>query len=298
MSSLAVPAVPRSAVPLLILAAAAWGIGTVISKRAVAEIPPLTLLPIQLAASVVVLAVLLRWRGMALRDPSVPKGLGRLGLLNPGLAYALSLIGLVHITASLSVLIWALEPILILALAAWFLHERVGRSFVGLSTLAIGGVLLVIYAPGSAGSPLGIGLTVAGVVLCAVYTVVARRWLTPVESTAPVVLAQQGWALVLAIGLFGASGLAGSPTWHGDVSALGWASAVGSGVVYYSLAYWFYLSGLRRVRASTAAAAFYLIPVFGIGGGFVLLGERFDPVQWLGAAVAVAAVLILLRRTA
>lgn len=298
MSSRAVPAATRSAVPLLILAAAAWGVGTVISKRAVTEIPPLTLLPIQLAASVLVLAALMRWRGMTLRDPSVPRGLGRLGLLNPGLAYALSLIGLVHITASLSVLIWALEPILILALAAWFLHERVGRSFVALSTLAIGGVLLVIYAPGSAGSPLGIGLTVAGVASCAVYTVVARRWLTPVDSTAPVVLVQQGWALLLAIGLFAASRLAGAPTWHGDVSMLGWASAVGSGVVYYSLAYWFYLSGLRRVRASTAAAAFYLVPVFGIGGGSLLLGERFDAIQWIGAAIAVVAVLILLRRTA
>ena len=57
MSSVA-PA--RSAVPLLILAAAAWGLGTVISKRAVSEIPPLTLLPIQLAASVLVLAILMR----------------------------------------------------------------------------------------------------------------------------------------------------------------------------------------------------------------------------------------------
>ena len=139
----------RSAVPLLILAAAAWGLGTVISKRAVSEIPPLTLLPIQLAASVLVLAILMRWRGVPLRDASVPRGLGRLGLLNPGLAYALSLIGLAHITASLSVLIWALEPVLILALAAWLLGERVSRGFAALSVAAIAGVLLVIYAPGS-----------------------------------------------------------------------------------------------------------------------------------------------------
>ena len=35
-------------VAFLVLAAACWGIGTVVSKQAVAEIAPLTLLPIQL----------------------------------------------------------------------------------------------------------------------------------------------------------------------------------------------------------------------------------------------------------
>ena len=35
----------------LILAATCWGVGTVISKAALAEISPFTLLPIQLAAS-------------------------------------------------------------------------------------------------------------------------------------------------------------------------------------------------------------------------------------------------------
>jgi drug/metabolite transporter (DMT)-like permease len=42
---------------LLVLAAAAWGVGTVISKRAVAEIPPLTLLVVQLATSVAALGL-------------------------------------------------------------------------------------------------------------------------------------------------------------------------------------------------------------------------------------------------
>ena len=42
---------PRSNVLALTLAAACWGIGTVVSKRAIDEIPPLTLLPIQLASA-------------------------------------------------------------------------------------------------------------------------------------------------------------------------------------------------------------------------------------------------------
>jgi len=48
----------RVEVVYLVAAAACWGIGTVISKQAVAELPPLTLLVMQLASSVVFLAVL------------------------------------------------------------------------------------------------------------------------------------------------------------------------------------------------------------------------------------------------
>jgi hypothetical protein len=77
----------------LILAATCWGVGTVISKAALAEISPFTLLPIQLAASLALLAVLMRYQGISFRTEGSPL-LGRLGLLNPGLAYALGLIGL------------------------------------------------------------------------------------------------------------------------------------------------------------------------------------------------------------
>ena len=52
-------------------------------------------------------------------------------LLNPGLAYALSLIGLTMISASASVLIWAIEPILILLLAGLVLGERPGPAITG-----------------------------------------------------------------------------------------------------------------------------------------------------------------------
>ena len=81
-------------------------------------------------------------------------------------------------------------------------------------------------------------------------------------------------------------------------SLLGWGSAIASGVLYYAAAYWFYLTGLRAAPAFIAAASFYLIPVFGVAGSFILLGERFDLVQWLGVLVVVAAVIALARAQA
>ena len=286
----------RRAALALILAAASWGIGVVISKRAVAEIPPLTLLPIQLVASLLTLAVLMRLRGIPLRDRSAAPILGRLGLLNPGLAYALSLLGLVSITASLSVMLWALEPLLILLLAGLWLGERIGPSLVLLSLVAVGGMGLVIYEPNGAGSALGIALTIAGVACCAVYTVVARRWLGTADGTAPVVASQQAHALGLALALVAGLWVLGGAVWPEGVTPAGWLSAAASGVLYYGVAYWLYLAALRVVPASFASASFYLIPVFGVTAGLLLLGEHLDTSQWIGAAIVLLAVFAILRR--
>ena len=286
----------RRAAVSLILAAAAWGLGTVVAKRAVSEVPALTLLAIQLASSVVVLGGLMRLRGVPLRDRSTPPILGRLGLLNPGAAYGLSLLGLSSISVSLSVLLWALEPLLILLLAAILLRERVGIVVLVLSGTAIAG-LAAVAQPAMSASAIGVLLTIAGVVCCAVYTIVVRSSIGGSDSTAQVVLAQQAYALGLAIAMVVALGLLGRDPGLGTLTATGLGSAVLSGVLYYAVAYWFYLTGLRRVPASIASASFYLVPVFGVAGGIAFLGDSLAGGQWLGVAVASAAVLAILART-
>jgi len=280
--------VGRRELAWLTLAAAAWGLGTVISKRAVEEIPPLSLLSLQLAASLATLAVVARVTGTSLRGS--PVALGRLGILNPGIAYALSLVGLMTVSVSLSVMLWALEPLLILVLAVAFLGERVTVAFVGLSLVALAGMAMLLYEPAAGGQLIGIVLTIAGVVCCAAYTVITRRLLPGTsDATAPVVFAQQahafGFALVVSIGL----AIAGGQVLPTSVTAVGLASAIASGVLYYAAAYWFYLSALRSVPASYAAVSFYLIPIFGVAGGILVLGESLEPMQWAGVIVALTA---------
>ena len=91
----------------------------------------------------------MRRQGVSFRTQGSPL-LERLGLLSLGLAYALlDLVGLTAITASLSVLLWALEPLMILFLAAWFLRERITQTFVVLSIVAVIGMVLVVYDPTS-----------------------------------------------------------------------------------------------------------------------------------------------------
>ena len=278
---------------LLAIAAASWGLGTVVSKRAIEEMPPLVLLPIQLASSLLVLALLMHRAGLPLLGS--PRLLARLGLLNPGLAYALGLIGLTYISASLYVLLWAVEPLLIVVLAGIVLGEGITRRFAVLSAVAAAGMGLIVYDPAASGQWPGVLLVLAGVACCAAYTVIARRWVGTADSTAQVVLAQQAHALGFAVAVALAAGLVGGGVRWSEVSPAALVAAVVSGLLYYTAAYWFYLSALRRVPASLAATSFYLIPVFGLLASFALLGERLDAHAWLGVAIVVLAITSIIR---
>ncbi len=273
---------------LIVSATACWGSGTVLSKQVLDRgVAPLTLLAIELTSSTLLLgfgASVLRIR------PRWSPGLGRLallGVLNPGLAYALGLLGLVSVTASLSVLLWATEPVLIMLLAALLLRERVAAAtVVGVAT-ALVGVLLIVYRPGASGDGIGIGLTLGAVSACALYTVLTRRLLLD-DGSLEVVLVQQGAALCFAVVLVGAAWSVGitDPGLPADLAT--WGLAAASGVVYYGLAFWFFVGGLRGVPASVAGSLLPLIPVFGIAAGYVV-GDRLSSRQWIGAVLVVLA---------
>ncbi len=278
--------------PLALLGAAAcWGAGTVVSKQAVGELPPITLLAAQLSVSVAALGL-----GAAVRRRSIGGSgsesplLARLGLLNPGLAYALSLIGLTQISASLSVLLWATEPLLILLLAVAVLGERVGRRFVVATGVALAGLVLVVFDPTASGALPGVLLSLAGVGVCAIYTIATRKLLPGTsDSTFAVVLGQQVHALVLILLVLVGLGVGGQAILPAHLTIAGAASAAVSGLLYYAVAYLCYLFALRSIPASVASASFYLVPVFGVTFA-AMAGERLEPIQWLGAALVVLAV--------
>jgi len=280
--------VAPTAVAALVAAAACWGIGTVVSKQVVDDVAPLSLLPVQLAGSCVFLLLIAIARRESFAWTPPVRRLAGLGILNPGIAYALGLIGLTTITASMSVLLWALEPIVILLLAALVLREHIPLALGASIAVAITGVLVVVYQPGATGDAVGITLTLVSIGFCALYSVLTRRLLLD-DSALTVVLAQQAAALLFAIALASVVSVAGGPGW--DLAGHGagdWLAAAASGVLYYGLGFWFFVTGLRRVPASVAGAFLPLIPVFGLGAGY-LTGERLEPRQWLGALVIVAA---------
>jgi len=280
----------------IVAACLCWALGTILSKTLLSSFPPVTILVFQLAPSVIAL-----WLAVVFSRPELPPirmlpSIGLLGLLNPGWAYTFSMFGLATTSASVTTLLWAFEPILILALAWAFLGERVDRQLVGLVALATCGVLLVSGLAGG-GSSLavnsGSALILAGVLCCAIYTILARN-LTADPLFTVAVQQSVAFAWVLAIWPFELRFI-DLP----DVAAIPFRDIVTiifSGLLYYALAYWLYLQALRSMPASVAGSFFNLIPVFGVIGSLVLLGESLTPLQWLGAALIVGAAMIVLRR--
>ena len=278
---------------LLVAASACWGVGTVLSKLALDRgIRPVPLLAVELAASstLLLLTLLVTTR----LDPQIERTadlarLVSLGALNPALAYALGLFGLATVSASLAVLIWAIEPVLVVLLAMPLLGERADPRTAALVALAMAGAVLVLQGPGTHGQAGGIALTLAAVLACAFYTVLTRRLLLD-DSSLVVVLGQQALAFVLVLVALLVGGVTGwyetsIPMVPGTL-----ALAAASGVVYYGLAFVCYVAGLRHVPAAVAASVLPLIPVWGLAAAF-LVGDRLGPVQWLGASIVGLAVL-------
>ncbi len=213
--------------------------------------------------------------------------LAALGILNPGCAYALGLLGLVTIDASMSVLLWATEPILIMLLAVLLLRERVAAATIGAVAVTSIGVLLVLYRPGASGNAIGIVLTIGAVTARAFYTVLTRRLLLD-DSSLAVALVQQLAALAFALVIAGIASAIHTADLGLPADATTWALAAASGMVYYGLAFWFLVGGLRGVPASVTGSFFPLIPVFGLAAGY-LVGDRLTDRQWIGATLVVVA---------
>lgn len=282
-----------------ILSAACWGSATVMSKGVLAHMPPMTLLAIQLTASITVLwlAVLVLRPRVRLDRPTRRASLS--GLLEPGVAYTFGIVGLALTTASNAALIGAAEPLLILLLAWLLLKERIGPPMLGLAALATLGIVLVIAPDAGAfsgqGSLAGDALILAGTFFAALYVIATRRLVGRMDPL-PLSALQQSVGLLWTLGVLAAALLLG-------LAALGLDGvplpvlllAAASGVIQYALAFWLYLFALQSLPANVAGFCLTLIPVFGIAAAFAFLGEALNGVQWLGAALIIVSVAIVSR---
>ena len=271
------------------------------SKSALAYMPPLTLLAIQLAVSITVLwlAVLALRRRVRLDRHACRASLS--GVLEPGLSYVLGVAGLALTTASNTALIGAAEPLFILFLAWFFLKERIGARMLGLAAIVVFGIIMVIAPDATAfdgqGSLVGDALVIAGTVFAALYVIATRRLVTRSIAPLPLSALQQSVGFVWTLGVLAGALLFGLTTLGlSDVPAPVLLLASVSGVIQYALAFWLYLFALQSLPANVAGFYLALIPVFGLAAAFVFLGEALTMVQWVGAGCVIIAVAAMSRR--
>jgi drug/metabolite transporter (DMT)-like permease len=275
------------------LAATCWGLATVMSKGALAQVPPIMLLVIQLASSVVFLWTWLLLRGVRLAAIRDAFRIAWLGLLEPGLAYVLALIGLADASAANATLIGSSEAIMIAVLSAVLLRERLSMGFFALSAVALTGLLTALGVGGTmSGGVTGNGLLALGTGVAAIYVVLSGRLMGDRDPIL-VVACQHLVAGALALLLLPIEIMHGHRFAFEAMPPSIWALAVGSGIVQYALAFSFYLAAMRTIATSVVGAFLYLGPIVGLAGAFVFLGERFSPLQIAGAVLTILALLAL-----
>ena len=180
-------------------------------------------------------------------------------------------------------------PIMIAALATALLGERPTRGLVVALVLGVAGTALLVAAPvatPTAPRPLsGVLLALAAGLAYALYVVIAKA---AVMRTAPLRLAALTFA-VAAVLMAPALLMPGAAT----QVALGWLGLLYLGAVTTAGAYALYTAGLRYVSASAAGVASLLEPLTATLLGVLLFGERFGVLGWIGAALLLAGLALL-----
>lgn len=282
------------AVLAAILSAACWGSATVMSKGVLEHMPPMTLLAVQLTASITVLWLAVLVLRSRVRFDCSTRRASLSGLLEPGLAYTLGIIGLALTTASSAALIGAAEPLFILLLAWLILKERIGAPTLSLAAIATLGLVLVV-APDATGltrqgSLVGDTLILVGTFFAAIYVIATRRLVNTIEPL-PLSALQHSVGFAWTLGVLAVALLTGLATLGlGGLSLPVLLLAVASGVIQYALAFWLYLFALQSLPANVAGFYLTLIPVFGIAAAFIFLGEVLSGSQWIGAVLIIASV--------
>jgi drug/metabolite transporter (DMT)-like permease len=286
-----------TAVALLVLCSAIWGVAQVAAKVTLQDLPPLLQGGLRSLGATALLLAWSAWRRLPLLEAD---GCGRGGLLAGALfaaEFACIFTGLQYTSASrMAVFIYLAPFVVALGMPLISRHERLGGlQALGL-LLAFAGVVWA-FAEGfteSAAGPrqwLGDALGIAAAVLWGLTTLTLRasRLASALPEKALLYqLAISGLALLLA------SALAGEP-WPraiGTTAALALAFQIAV-VSFASFLTWFWL--VRHYAATRISAYTLLTPVFGLLAGVALLGEPLTA-RLLGALGAVCAGIALVSR--
>lgn len=269
-----------------------WGVGLTLTKIALSEIRPATLLIIQLLASVTFLAIACYYQNRQLPFSWNHLRKGFAGIFEPALAYMVGTFGVEMTTASKATLIGSSEVILTILFAAAFLGEKLTRVKILLAGVSFMGVFLLLFKDAQGenyGSLSGDLLVLLGTIFAVFYVLLSKKQIArsnPLELTT----SQQCVGLIVVVLCFSALSILNSSY---EVSATGislpfFSLAVVSGIMQYALAFLLYLTALQNLPVSHAAFYVALIPVFGVTSAILIIGERPNIMQWVGAGLIIS----------
>lgn len=264
---------------LALAVVAVWGTNFVVIKLALGQMPPLLFATLRFALAVFP-AILL------LPRPAIPWGnLAAYGLLIGVGQFGLMFVAMNgHISPGLASLVVQTQVFFTIGMAMVLSRERLARLQWIALTLASGGIAVIVAHTDGNTTPLGLVLMLLAALSWAGGNIVSRRagpinmvayvvWssLFAVPPLALLCLATEGWSAIEA-----GFAHAGWGTW----AAVAWQAA---GNALFGYAAWGWLLG--RYPAATVTPMALLVPVFGMGGSALWLGEDLPPWKLSAAAL-------------
>jgi drug/metabolite transporter (DMT)-like permease len=208
-----------------------------------------------------------------------------MGAVNAAIPALMFNFGFSHLPASVVTLILSLAPIFTALTAHIAFHDdRFSRFKVAGLALSFGGVAFLAGAPAGTGtrSALALAVTFFGAIISGSSLVWVRRMAIGHDRLAVLAPMQVGAAIVTVI----ASAVVGRPIWNSgaDQTELAILAVMGIGTL---AAFFTILKASESAPASRVGLMGYIVPLVGVGGGVLVLGEP------LTANLAVGGLLVL-----
>jgi len=272
----------------LIFTVLVWGSTFVVTKAALADIGPFSLISLRFLIAFAVLWPMAGRKGYRLCDSTRSQYLG-LGFAGVALYFSLESWGLFYSSAVAAVLVIASAPAVTAAMAAVMLHERLRPSqWGGIALALLGAAVVAISGTGNTvGSRplLGSALIFGAVLAWGAYTVQGKRL---VSSQPAIVVTTAG----IGAGLCMLLPLAVVETLTNGFPSLTVAPALSLlylGVICSGLTMVLWNYALTKVDAGVAGTFINLVPVVGVLIA-VLAGESISTWQILGGMVTLVGV--------
>jgi drug/metabolite transporter (DMT)-like permease len=274
---------------LLLLLGSIWGGSFLFIKMAVVDIPPMTVAAIRIVIGAVVLAAVAAGRGQnlwQLRHHWRP--LLIMGSLGTMLPFALIGWGETNIDSGLAAILMAAVPFSTILLAHIFVHEEpLSWGKILGCVLGFAGVVVLI-GPAALSQLGGQALAQIAVLLAtvcyAVNSIIARQLshFSGEAAGAGMLIAAALFAVPLSLALDRPWNLAPSGTALFAVTTLGWLCT--------GVGYLLFFRIIASAGAGFVSLNNFMVPLFGVIWGAIVLGERLEPRAFIALVLILAGV--------
>lgn len=265
----------------------AWGFNWVAMKVALAEVPPWTFRTICLGAGSAVLFLVLHLGGQSIAPPRGQwRRLVVLALFNITLWNVLVAFGMTLIASGRAAILGYTMPAIAIPLSIWLLGERPTPARIAGFALGMAGLALLVgegfAAAGS--SPAGTLLMLGAAASWAIGAVLQKKYpvsVPPGPYTA--------WIMLLGgVPVFIGAALFEDPAALAHVGPRAVLGTAYNVLIAFAFAYWAWIKLATAVSVTVFSLSILVIPVVGVLGGMLFLGERPSLAEYGALALVLA----------